>query len=305
MRGRRAQRLAHSPQRTRSAHASDRRQLWSRRRRRRRTHAQRHRETTASMRHSGTYVDLTRDGDHRSTKVVRVALENAVSAASVLLLTEATMTDIPERLASKAPLLRARGAHYGARSEYRRRACTSAMGAAEADERARGRGRERRRLCGRSRRNAPGPFQGRRRRGSGSLFAPRTPWYLVGRKAMARALSDVAAMGGIPTFAVVALIIRRSMSMADVKAVERGLEHFGVPIVGGDTKSHDGPCIVSVSLLGECAVQSPCCGEGHDLVTSYSSPASSAVRSAADLKFQPRLEEGRLFATEIARACTR
>ena len=31
------------------------------------------------------------------TKVVRVALENAVSVASVLLLTEATMTEIPEK----------------------------------------------------------------------------------------------------------------------------------------------------------------------------------------------------------------
>jgi len=30
-------------------------------------------------------------------KVVRVALENAVSVASVLLLTEATMTDLPEK----------------------------------------------------------------------------------------------------------------------------------------------------------------------------------------------------------------
>jgi len=30
------------------------------------------------------------------TKVVRVALENAVSVASVLLLTEVTMTDLPE-----------------------------------------------------------------------------------------------------------------------------------------------------------------------------------------------------------------
>lgn len=30
------------------------------------------------------------------TKVVRIALENAVSVAGVLLLTEATMTEIPE-----------------------------------------------------------------------------------------------------------------------------------------------------------------------------------------------------------------
>jgi chaperonin GroEL len=42
------------------------------------------------------YVDLVEAGIIDPTKVMRVALENAVSVASVLLLTEATMTDIPE-----------------------------------------------------------------------------------------------------------------------------------------------------------------------------------------------------------------
>jgi chaperonin GroEL len=42
------------------------------------------------------YVDLEEAGIIDPTKVVRVALENAVSVASVLLLTEATMTDLPE-----------------------------------------------------------------------------------------------------------------------------------------------------------------------------------------------------------------
>lgn len=42
------------------------------------------------------YVDLFEAGIIDPTKVVRVALENAVSVASVLLLTEATMTEIPE-----------------------------------------------------------------------------------------------------------------------------------------------------------------------------------------------------------------
>jgi chaperonin GroEL len=42
------------------------------------------------------YVDLMEAGIIDPTKVVRVALENAVSVASVLLLTEATMTEIPE-----------------------------------------------------------------------------------------------------------------------------------------------------------------------------------------------------------------
>jgi chaperonin GroEL len=42
------------------------------------------------------YVDLVEAGIIDPTKVLRVALENAVSVASVLLLTEATMTEIPE-----------------------------------------------------------------------------------------------------------------------------------------------------------------------------------------------------------------
>jgi chaperonin GroEL len=42
------------------------------------------------------YVDLVEAGIIDPSKVVRIALENAVSVASVLLLTEATMTEIPE-----------------------------------------------------------------------------------------------------------------------------------------------------------------------------------------------------------------
>jgi chaperonin GroEL len=44
----------------------------------------------------GEYVDLVQTGIIDPTKVVRVALENAVSVASVLLLTEATLTEVPE-----------------------------------------------------------------------------------------------------------------------------------------------------------------------------------------------------------------
>jgi chaperonin GroEL len=45
---------------------------------------------------TGRYVDLVEAGIIDPTKVVRVALENAVSVATVLLLTESTLTDLPE-----------------------------------------------------------------------------------------------------------------------------------------------------------------------------------------------------------------
>ncbi len=48
------------------------------------------------------YVDLVEAGIIDPTKVVRIALENAVSVASVLLLTEATMTEIPEQQKERA-----------------------------------------------------------------------------------------------------------------------------------------------------------------------------------------------------------
>jgi chaperonin GroEL len=49
------------------------------------------------------YVDLVEAGIVDPVKVVRTALENAVSVASILLLTEATMTEIPEPKRERLP----------------------------------------------------------------------------------------------------------------------------------------------------------------------------------------------------------
>ena len=53
---------------------------------------------------AGTYVDLIEAGIIDPTKVVRLALENAVSVAGVLLLTEATMTEVPEPKPEREPV---------------------------------------------------------------------------------------------------------------------------------------------------------------------------------------------------------
>jgi chaperonin GroEL len=51
----------------------------------------------------GAWVDLVEAGIIDPTKVVRLALENAVSVASTLLLTEATMVEVPERKRAAEP----------------------------------------------------------------------------------------------------------------------------------------------------------------------------------------------------------
>lgn len=50
------------------------------------------------------YVDLVDSGIIDPTKVIRIALENAVSAASLLLLAEAVMTEVPEKKEEPAHL---------------------------------------------------------------------------------------------------------------------------------------------------------------------------------------------------------
>lgn len=77
----------------------------------------------------------------------------------------------------------------------------------------------------------------------------------VGRKALAVNLSDIAAMGGRPTHALVSLAVPPDLAPEDLSELYRGLgeaagEH-GVNIVGGDTVGTPGRLVINVALLGE------------------------------------------------------
>ena len=61
------------------------------------------RAASASTRARVQYVDLVEAGIIDPTKVVRIALENAVSVAGVLLLAEATLTEIEEPTKERVP----------------------------------------------------------------------------------------------------------------------------------------------------------------------------------------------------------
>ncbi len=68
-----------------------------------------------------------------------------------------------------------------------------------------------------------------------------TSWADLGWKALAVNLSDIAAMGGLPQYALVALALPGSTEIEDVTALYKGMielaKEFGVAIVGGDTDS--------------------------------------------------------------------
>jgi thiamine-monophosphate kinase len=79
----------------------------------------------------------------------------------------------------------------------------------------------------------------------------------IGWKAMAVNVSDIAAMGGTPRWALVALACPEPTGADDVKAFYEGAlalcDAFGVAIVGGDTSVSNAGFIVNVTLLGEAS----------------------------------------------------
>ncbi len=65
-----------------------------------------------------------------------------------------------------------------------------------------------------------------------------TPWYELGWKALAISLSDIAAMGGVPRYALVTLALPADSEVEDVTTLFQGMvelaEPSGVAIAGGD-----------------------------------------------------------------------
>jgi thiamine-monophosphate kinase len=85
-------------------------------------------------------------------------------------------------------------------------------------------------------------------------FLLETPRRLVGRKALAVNLSDIAAMAGRPVAALVAVALPAGTSPAAADELYAGIEElareFDVAIVGGDTNQSKGGWVVSITVLG-------------------------------------------------------
>jgi thiamine-monophosphate kinase len=89
----------------------------------------------------------------------------------------------------------------------------------------------------------------------------RCDWRLVGRKALAVNLSDLAAMAARPVAAVVSLSLPRQDALAIAQRLYEGLlplaEEFEIAIAGGDTNTWDGGLVVSITAIGELTGRGP------------------------------------------------
>ena len=130
----------------------------------------------------------------------------------------------------------------------------------------------------------------------GVHFTAETPAALIGRKALARVISDFAAMGGTPRHAMVTLIAPPGTAVARVLGIYKGLRQlaqtFAVNLVGGETSRGD-QLVLSVSLTGSVPKRywsSRSAGRAGDAL--FVTGRLGGSIGGKHLKFQPRLAEG-------------
>lgn len=131
------------------------------------------------------------------------------------------------------------------------------------------------------------------------VLADAGPWR-VGRKAMAVSLSDIAAMAGRPTAALISVAFPKDRGAAIAEDLYLGMQsmarEFETAIVGGDTNAWDGPLVISVTLLGEAVPPGPVLRSGARpgdwlVVTGM---LGGSIRGK-QLDFVPRVREAQLL----------
>ncbi|MBI3878408.1 MAG: thiamine-monophosphate kinase [Verrucomicrobia bacterium] len=139
----------------------------------------------------------------------------------------------------------------------------------------------------------------------GIHFTAETPPEKIGRKALARCLSDIAAMGGTPTHALITLALPKEFEVARIEAIYAGMNALAaqhhVAIVGGETTTNPGQMLLSIALLGTVA-------KGRQILRSgaragdgiFVTGALGGSLAGKHLDFEPRLAEARWLAEHFA-----
>lgn len=131
-----------------------------------------------------------------------------------------------------------------------------------------------------------------------------TPAPLVGRKALAVNLSDIAAMAGNAVAFTVSLALPqgRGPNYADTVARELFLgmdelaRQFNVALAGGDTNAWNGPLVIDVAIIGDAPRRGPVRRQGAqagDWIFVTGSLGGSLT--GHHLTFQPRLREAAIL----------
>jgi thiamine-monophosphate kinase len=132
----------------------------------------------------------------------------------------------------------------------------------------------------------------------GVHFLPETPPEKIGRKALARCLSDIAAMAGTPTAAVITLGLPSGFDLLRIEAIYAGMSELassnGVALVGGETTTSPGAFFINVALIGSVAKGRAVLRSGARVGDAlFVSGELGGSIEGRHLDFEPRLAEAR------------
>ncbi len=140
-----------------------------------------------------------------------------------------------------------------------------------------------------------------------------TPVAKIGRKAITRNLSDVAAMAAQPVGAVVAAVLPRELGEARTlelfNAMRTTALAYGCPLFGGDISIWDKPLVLSVTVLAQPDGVTPLrrngakpgdviCVTGQLGGSFEAMPGANGSQYVHHLDFEPRLTVARKLATQ-------
>jgi len=139
----------------------------------------------------------------------------------------------------------------------------------------------------------------------GIHFTPATAPEQIGHKALGRCLSDIAAMAGTPTAALVTIGLPRNFEPAFVEAIYTGMgelaRRHGVAIVGGETTTNPGGMLISVALLGTVPRGKGILRSGAEAGDAiFVTGELGGSLAGKHLEFEPRLAEGRWLAQQFS-----
>lgn len=137
---------------------------------------------------------------------------------------------------------------------------------------------------------------------AGVHFEPDTPLEQVGRKAVLRNLSDLAAMAATPAFLIASVLLPSCVDGERRDALFAGLRsasaEYGCEVVGGDVGTTPGPLTVTVTAIGEL--------EGRALLRSgamvgdrlFVTGSLGGAIAGRHLEPRPRIETARWLAAQ-------
>jgi thiamine-monophosphate kinase len=139
----------------------------------------------------------------------------------------------------------------------------------------------------------------------GIHFPPDTPAEKIGHKALGRCLSDIAAMAGTPTAALVTLALPRNFAPEFVEAIYSGMgalaRRYEVAIAGGETTTIPERMLISVTLLGSAPRGKSVLRSGAEVGDAiFVTGELGGSLAGKHLEFEPRLAEARWLAQNFS-----